>query len=108
MTIAKIPGLRPPIAAPRTSHATTTTGKTFQVARDAPVAPKGRAAPVTALERLQAGELDAKGYAEARIEEALSHVNGISATERALLRDELRARLESPDELGWLLERAIK
>jgi hypothetical protein len=62
---------------------------------------------VTRLEGFRAGAIDAKGYAEGNVESALSHVHGVSAAERAAIREVLRARLQSPDELGWLFDRAI-
>ena len=59
----------------------------------------------TPLERLRAGHIDRAGYIDEKIELALSRVKGIPPAQQNELRTMLRARLESDDELGWLMPR---
>jgi len=63
-------------------------------------------APSSALQRLRAGEIDANGYVELKVEEATRHLHGLRPADLEAIRDELRERLSSDPALGDLVQAA--
>lgn len=86
-------------------------GRAFQVSEPAAEPPAaGRAeavpAPRTALERLRAGEIDASGYVNQKVEEATVHLQKLPAAELDALRHSLRERLNADPALVDLVRMA--
>jgi hypothetical protein len=87
------------------------TGRTFEVARPAPQA-QG-AAPTdsvavqrTPLERLRAGEIDANGYLDEKVDEATTHLGKLPPAELEAIKSALRDRLSSDPALVDLFRTA--
>src|ERR1700690_296065 len=113
MGIDQIGKKGPPLAqpAPETSSGQRAeTGRPFGVPAvlPTPSAPKAAAleAPRTALERLRAGEVDARGYLDLKVDEATAHLTGLPAQQLQTIRQALRERIESDPALVELADTA--
>jgi hypothetical protein len=62
--------------------------------------------PRTALERLRAGEIDVHGYVDIKVNEATSHLAGLSPSELDRVRSALRARMVADPTLVDLVRTA--
>ncbi len=70
-------------------------------------APVGPNAPSAALEKLQSGEVDLDQYLDARVDDAVRHLEGkLSAPELDFVRGELRQQLAEDPVLVELVRRA--
>ncbi len=102
----KGPPLQPP-AAEIGSGRVAETGRPFEVSASGP-SPSAPyvAAPEpsrTALERLRAGEVDASGYLDLKVNEATAHLTKLPARELQAIRDALRDRMASDPTLVELV-----
>jgi hypothetical protein len=105
MTIPKIGGaFTPPTMTRATTPATGLSGKPFDLHRATAGATHAPGEP-TPLEQLRAGHIDHAQYADAKIDTAISRVKGISPAQQDELREMLRERLASDDELGAFMPR---
>jgi hypothetical protein len=64
------------------------------------------AGPRTALERLRAGEIDANGYLDQKVDEATAHLRRLPPAELAAIRSALRDRMSSDPALVDLFRTA--
>ncbi len=105
--IGKGGGVAPPDLAPPTAAKLAETARAFEVN---PARPEGATAigvePPSALDRLRAGEIDLHGYLDVKVDEAMSHLEGLSAPELAMLREMLRDQLTTDPALAELVQRA--
>ena len=67
---------------------------------------EGVAATRTALERLRAGEIDANGYLDSKVNEATAHLQKLPPAELESIRTALRERLSSDPALADLFRTA--
>ena len=86
-------------------------GRPFQVSKSPPEPLRAQhsdaVAPArTALERLRAGEIDAKQYVDAKVGEATAHLQGLPAVELEAIREALRERLTTDPALVDLVRGA--
>ncbi len=63
-------------------------------------------APRTALERLRAGEVDAKGYVDLKVQEATAHLGHVPARQLQSIREALHDRMASDPTLVELVGKA--
>ncbi len=108
---SKGPPVSPPVAptagGPSGAARTGETGRAFEVGRPAPAAPTDVPnATRSALDRLKAGEIDAHGYVEAKVDEATSHLAGLPPAQVDSIRAALRERVASDPMLVDLLRTA--
>jgi hypothetical protein len=87
------------------------TGRPFEVSRPAPQAEGAAPAeavtgPRTALERLRAGEIDANGYLDQKVDEATAHLGKLPPAELDAIRSALRDRLSNDPALVDLFRTA--
>jgi hypothetical protein len=91
------------------------TGRPFQVTQPkpeaSPVAGTEAPAPIatvvrTPLDRLRAGEIDASGYIDQKVEEATAHLGKLPPVELEAIRSTLRERLSSDPALVDLFRTA--
>jgi len=93
-------GAQGPVRAPEA-------GRTFEVPRSAPPAETAPTeAPRGALERLRAGELDANGYVDAKVQEATAHLGVLPPARLEEIRAAMRDRMTSDPALAELLRTA--
>lgn len=86
-------------------------GRSFQVSKPSPQPSRaeqaGAVAPTrTALERLRAGEIDARQYVDAKVGEATAHLQGLPAVELEAIQKALRERLATDPALVDLVRGA--
>ena len=101
------PGAPPAVGTPGASPAKPT-GKPFQVERSHEAA---RPVEVTAtaptpLERLRAGEIDVKGYVDAKVQEATAHLGPMPPEKLEQIRAALRDRIGTDPLLVELVQKA--
>jgi len=104
------PGAPPAGGAPGPSRAQPT-GKPFQVDQSDKSGAAARAAEVkaagsTPLERLRAGEIDVKGYVDAKVQEATAHLGPMPPEKLEQIRAVLRERIGSDPLLVELVKKA--
>jgi hypothetical protein len=85
--------------------------RSFQVTKPSPEPSRaehaGAVAPArTALERLRAGEIDARQYVDAKVDEATAHLQGLPPVELETIRKALRERLTTDPALVDLVRGA--
>jgi hypothetical protein len=89
---------------------TSETGRTFEVSKPPPqaqgAAPAEAIGPRTALDRLRAGEIDANGYLDQKVDEATAHLGKLPPAELDAVRSALRDRLSSDPALADLFRTA--
>src|SRR5262245_31888469 len=96
-----------PSAAPTGAEAKEQPSSPFDVAgtgRTEPAAPVAANAPPGPLDRLRAGEIDARAYVDLKVEEATRHLHGLPPADLEAIRDELRHRLLSDPALADLVQ----
>jgi hypothetical protein len=106
----KGPPVAPPskdVGGPSRSHGSQEAGRTFQVSKPTAEAPataptESAAATLSPLERLRAGEIDANGYIDAKVNEATAHLGTLPAAELDAIRSTLRERLSGDPTLADL------
>lgn len=101
------PGPPPASGTPGASHA----GKPFEVGEAQKSGSAARAAEVkptatTPLERLRAGEIDVKGYVDAKVQEATAHLGPMPPDKLEQIRAALRDRIGSDPMLVDLVRQA--
>lgn len=104
------PGAPPAAGTPGASRARET-GKPFNVDESQKSGGAARAAEVSAaaptpLERLRAGEIDVKGYVDAKVQEATAHLGPMPPEKLEQLRAALRERIGSDPLLVELVKKA--
>lgn len=93
-----VPGKASAPSAPFAVRPTTAEGVAPATATTGPSAP--------ALERLRAGEIDARAYVELKVDEATGHLSGLRAADLETIRSELRHRLSTDPALADLVKQA--
>jgi hypothetical protein len=86
-------------------------GRPFQVSKPSPEPSPaehagGVASARTTLDRLRAGEIDARQYVDAKVVEATAHLQGLPAVELEAIREALRERLTTDPALVDLVRGA--
>jgi hypothetical protein len=106
--IGKKGGVAPPVApASGPIERSGEAGRTFDVSKSAAAAPAAGPGVVgTALERLQSGQIDLKGYLDAKVDEATSHLGALPGDELAAIQGALRERLATDPVLVELVRQA--
>ena len=104
------PGVPPAVGTPGASRAQQT-GKPFEVDKSQQSGAAARAAEVkatapTPLERLRAGEIDVKGYVDAKVQEATAHLGPMPPEKLEQIRATLRERIGSDPLLVELVKKA--
>lgn len=101
------PGAPPASGTPGASRAEQT-GKPFRVeqAQKSGAAAEVSATGATPLERLRAGEIDVKGYVDAKVQEATAHLGPMPPEKLEQLRAALRERIGSDPLLVELVKKA--
>jgi hypothetical protein len=101
----------PPVAGTPGASGASQTGKPFQVDQSDKSGAAARAAEVkatgsTPLERLRAGEIDVKGYVDAKVHEATAHLGPMPPEKLEQIRAALRDRIGSDPLLVELVKKA--
>lgn len=101
----------PPAAGTPGASRTQPTGKPFEVDAARKSGAAARAAEVqatapTPLERLRAGEIDVKGYVDAKVQEATAHLGPMPPEKLEQIRAALRVRIGSDPLLVELVRKA--
>ena len=101
------PGAPPASGTPGASRAQQA-GKPFAVERGekSGAAAEVRATGATPLERLRAGEIDVKGYVDAKVQEATAHLGPMPPEKLEQIRAALRDRIGSDPLLVELVKKA--
>jgi len=81
-------------------------GRPFKVSKPDATAPTTRVEAATPLERLRLGQIDLQGYLDAKVDEATSHMTGLTAAELSSIRGALRERLGTDPTLVELVRQA--
>ncbi len=105
------PAVPPPQVGTQAPARAPEAGRTFEVPRSPGSAPPADAAPIEAprgaLERLRAGEIDANGYVDAKVQEATAHLGVLPPARLEEIRAALRDRMTSDPALAELLRTAV-
>jgi hypothetical protein len=107
----KGPPVAPPPAVTPGATRAQQTGKPFQVDQSDKSGAASRAEEVkatgpTPLERLRAGEIDVKGYVDAKVQEATAHLGPMPPEKLEQIRAALRDRIGSDPMLVELVKKA--
>jgi hypothetical protein len=112
MGIDRVGKSEPFVPVPETSGSSKTlpAGQAFQVPKPAATAAPQEVKSETSrspLDRLRAGEIDASGYVNLKVDEATSHLSGLPRVELDSIREALREHLATDPELAHLVRTAV-